>query len=157
MASLPSKEVAADCPDGRSIEGLTRRRGGCSMLVGGVRVARSLFEKYGGFGKVSKIVLAFYDKVLDSENLADYFEDIDMRRQIDHQTKFISSLMGGPASFSNQHLQEVHAHLGVDRRSFEELTSLLEETLEDFDLDPPDVDRIMVEVRGRAGFIVTGD
>lgn len=118
-------------------------------------MAQTLFDRCGGFTNVSKIVLAFYDKVLDSEILADYFEDIDIRRLIDHQTKFISSLMGGPASFSNEHLQTIHRHLGIDSESFEEMAHLLEETLEDFEMEARDVDHVLGEIRCRAGFIVS--
>jgi truncated hemoglobin YjbI len=33
----------------------------------------SVFEKYGGFAKIIRIVSAFYDKVLESAVLASYF------------------------------------------------------------------------------------
>ena len=62
-------------------------------------MARSTFEKYGGFAKISRIVAAFYDKVLDSPRLSPFFEGTSMKRQIDHQTKFIASLMGGPVTW----------------------------------------------------------
>ena len=37
-------------------------------------MASTMFERYGGFATVSKIVSAFYDKVLDSSILAPYFD-----------------------------------------------------------------------------------
>jgi hemoglobin len=40
----------------------------------------------GGFAKVRLLVSEFYDRVLDSDTLAPYFDGIDMRRLIDHQT-----------------------------------------------------------------------
>jgi hypothetical protein len=46
-------------------------------------MARSMFDRYGGFANLSKVVMAFYDKVLDSEIIGDYFEYVDMRRLID--------------------------------------------------------------------------
>ena len=46
-------------------------------------MARSLFEKYGGFKTVSKIVMDFYEMALDSDQIGDYFENIDMGRLID--------------------------------------------------------------------------
>ena len=92
-------------------------------------MTRPLFEKYGGFAQVSKVVMSFYDKVLDSEIIGPYFDNIDVRRLIDHQTKFIASVMGGPASFSNEALRQVHANLDTDKNSFDEMTRLLTETL----------------------------
>ena len=74
---------------------------------------RSIFERYGGFTSVSKIVLSFYDKVLDSPTVSPYFANSDMKRLIDHQTKFMASLMGGPASYTNDQLERVHAKLGI--------------------------------------------
>ncbi len=56
---------------------------------------QSLFDKYGGFSKVSKIVLAFYDTLLDSDEIGPFFDDIDMTKMVDHQTKFVASLLGG--------------------------------------------------------------
>jgi hemoglobin len=44
------------------------------------------FDKYGGFSTVSRVVMTFYDKVLDNDTVGPYFDDIDMPRQIDHQT-----------------------------------------------------------------------
>ena len=55
-------------------------------------MTRTIFERYGGFASISKVVSAFYDQMLDSEDTARFFEGIDMRRLIDHQTKFISTL-----------------------------------------------------------------
>jgi hemoglobin len=56
-------------------------------------------------------VLSFYDRVLTSATIAPFFADVDMRRLVDHQAKFISSVMGGPSSYSTAALREVHAHL----------------------------------------------
>ena len=98
-------------------------------------MSSSLFENYGGFAKISRIVSAFYDKALDSPILSPYFEKVNMKKLIDHQTKFISSVMGGPASYSNEELERVHAHLNIDERAFMEMTSLLKEALEDFEIE----------------------
>lgn len=64
----------------------------------------TLFQKYGGFASISRVVLTFYDKALDSDQIGGFFDDIDMPRLVDHQTKFIASLLGGPASYSDERL-----------------------------------------------------
>lgn len=76
---------------------------------------RTVFERYGGFAKVSKLVLSFYDRMLDSPLTALYFANPDMKRLIDYQTKFFAYLMGGPASYTNEHIERVHAHLGIKK------------------------------------------
>lgn len=118
-------------------------------------MSKSMFERYGGFASISKIVMAFYDKVLDSDVIGHHFEDVEMSRQIDHQTKFIASVMGGPASYTDDQLHRVHAHLGIDQEQFDEMTALLQETLEDFDFEAADIDEVMGQIRGRARHIIT--
>jgi len=100
---------------------------------------QTIFERYGGFAKISKIVMSFYDKILSSPMLAPYFEKTDMKRLIDHQSKFVSSLMGGPASYTSEHLERVHAHLGITEDAFKESLTLMKETLEDHNFLDEDV------------------
>lgn len=118
-------------------------------------MARTIFDRYGGFAKVSRVVMSFYDRILASPITSPYFENIDMRRLIDHQTRFVSSVMGGPASYTNDHLQRVHARLGVTHEAFDEMTMLLKETLEDFDFDDEDVQTVIDEIVSRKHVIVT--
>ncbi len=114
-----------------------------------------MFERYGGFASVSKVVMAFYDKVLDSDIAGPYFDDVDMKSLIDHQTKFIAQVMGGPTSFSNEALQSVHAKHSIDREAFNEVADLLRESLEDFDIEPGDIDKILEEVTSRSPYIIS--
>lgn len=118
-------------------------------------MANSMFERYGGFASVSKIVMAFYDKALDSDVIGDFFEDIEMPNLIDHQTKFIAMAMGGPASYTNEMLRQVHADLEIDVAAFNEAVSLLEQTLEEFELEAEDIGVIIEDIRNRAQFIVS--
>jgi hemoglobin len=117
-------------------------------------MAQSTFERYGGFASVSKLVTAFYDKVLDEPDLAKYFENTDMRRQIDHQTKFIASLMGGPVSYSNEELERVHSRYKIDKASFDQVLDLLQEALEDFDIEEDDINSIVQNFKSRSRFVI---
>jgi hemoglobin len=115
----------------------------------------SIFDRYGGFATIRKIVSAFYEKVLESDVIAHHFEDVDMRRLIDHQARFVSAVTGGPASYSDDHLRRVHQGFGITTTEFREMVALLEETLEDFDFEQTDVDSVIGEIRRREGVIVT--
>jgi hemoglobin len=117
-------------------------------------MSQTMFDRYGGFATVRRIVSAFYDKVLDSPGLAAHFEHVEMRRLVDHQAKFISSLLGGPASFTDEHLRRVHARRGITTGEFRELVALLRETLEDFDFANEDIANVIDAVRRREGVIV---
>jgi hemoglobin len=114
----------------------------------------TLFERYGGFGTVHKIVLDFYDRVLDSEVVGVYFDDIDMTALVDHQTKFISQVMGGPTSYSNEILEQVHASHRISQEAFDEMARLLEQTLLEHSFKPEDVHAVITDIRGRQSYIV---
>jgi hemoglobin len=120
-------------------------------------VAESIFNRYGGFAKVSRIVSDFYRGVLGHPVLAPYFAHVDMPTLIDHQTKFMATVMGGPASFTNEHLARVHAPHHIDGAAFAALVVVLRETLEDHDLDETDIALVVREVQARRPYIVVGD
>jgi len=115
----------------------------------------SLFERAGGFASVSRIVMSFYDRVLDSELLAPWFETTDMRTLIDHQTKFVASLMGGPAAYSDEALQRVHARLAITRAAFDEMKRLLGQALAEHGIAADDVARTLARIERCAPAIVS--
>jgi len=115
---------------------------------------QTVFERYGGFAKVSRVVMSFYDKMLGSPLTAPYFSNTDMKRLIDHQTKFIATVMGGPASYTNEHLERVHAHLGITEQAFSESVEMLRETLEDFNFADEDIQHVEDEFVSRKNHII---
>ena len=119
-------------------------------------MTQTLYERYGGFATVSRLVMGFYDNIQDSDILADYFEDVDMRRLIDHQTKFVASLMGGPASYSNEILRNVHQSLNIDHVSFDELVVVLRKTLTQFNIEADDIEIIIEAIEERRFLIAWG-
>ena len=114
----------------------------------------SLFDKYGGFSNISRIVMALYDRLLDDDDVGPFFGEVDLPELIDHQTKFISALMGGPASFSDGHIQRAHAHMIVSDAHFDQLKSLVRETLEEFEIEPEDIEAVLGEFEVRRPLLV---
>ena len=114
----------------------------------------TLFEHYGGFTTVSRLVMSFYDRILDDDDVASYFDDVDMRNLIDHQTKFMATLMGGPASYTDDALRHLHAHLKVDAQSFDRVAGHLRDTLTDGGMAPEHVDILVGEFNARKPLIV---
>lgn len=112
-------------------------------------MAESIYEKYGGFGSVNRIVMAFYDTMLDHDELGEYFDDVDMKSLIDHQTKFISALLGGPVSFADEQLRQAHLHLKITAEHFDEMKRVLEETLLDHAIEKDDVAAVINAVEQR--------
>ena len=120
-------------------------------------MARTMFEAYGGFGKLSKVVMAFYDRVVDSDGIGHYFDGVPMRRLIDHQTQFVAQLMGGPLVYSDDMLRHVHAHLGIEDDGFDVMLELFQETLEDFEFDPDDARELTSLLERKRPLIVKAD
>ncbi|MEM7598991.1 MAG: group 1 truncated hemoglobin [Pseudomonadota bacterium] len=117
-------------------------------------MASTLYEKYGGFKTVSRVVMTFYELALDSDQIGAHFENVDMARLIDHQTKFVASLLGGPASFGDDRLHQVHAHLDITDADFDEMAVLLGEALEEHGMNPSDIELAVAAVEAKRHVIV---
>ncbi len=68
----------------------------------------ALFEKIGGGAAVDAAVDKFYEKVLADDRIKHFFEGVDMKRQADHQKKFLTFAFGGPANYSGRSMREAH-------------------------------------------------
>ena len=98
--------------------------------------------------------MAFYDQLLDSDEIGPYFDGLDMSRLIDHQTKFVASLLGGPASFSDAQLQRAHSSLNVSDQHFDELKHIMAATLAAHKIEPEDVTTVLAAIESRRSVIV---
>lgn len=117
-------------------------------------MVQTIYEKYGGFKTISRIVMSFYEMALESDEIGDYFEDIDMPRLIDHQTKFVSSLVGGPASFSDDRIEAVHRQLGISHSDFDAMAALFAQALSMHGMSDEDVEAALAAIEGKRGIIV---
>lgn len=115
---------------------------------------KSLFDKYGGFSTVSKIVLTLYDRLLEDDDVGPFFDDVDLSRLIDHQTKFVSSLMGGPASFSDDHIERAHRGMQIEDHQFDRLKEIVTEVLTDFEVEAPDIETIVGAFEARREILI---
>jgi hemoglobin len=78
-----------------------------------------------------------------------------MERIIDHQTKFIAHVLGGPAEYSGRELAVAHSSLKITGSAFDEVAEILQETLEDAGMEAEDVNKVMGIVAGARGSVVT--
>lgn len=113
-----------------------------------------MLEKYGGVTTVHSVVEKFYDRVLDEDSLADFFANTDMEALVAHQTKFISSLMGGPGQVSDRTLRDAHRPLGISETDFSLIAVILQETLEQSGVAADDVAELMGLVAAKKDLIV---
>ncbi|WP_300029910.1 group 1 truncated hemoglobin [uncultured Roseobacter sp.] len=114
----------------------------------------STFQKYGGFGAVSRVVLSFYEKVLDSDIVGHHFDGVDMPPLMDHQTKFVSALMGGPHAMTDDRLAHVHHALEITVAEFEEIVGLLSEAMREHGMAEADIRQVARDFEARRGFIL---
>ncbi len=106
-------------------------------------MTQTMYTKYGGFSQINRIVMDLYDRLLDSEEVGPYFDDVDMKRLIDHQTKFIAFLLGGPADFKPDHLERAHEALKISDAHFDDMKLILRDTLSDAGFEVEDLDTVM--------------
>lgn len=117
-------------------------------------MGETLYEKYGGGDTVRTLVDAFYQKVLSTDVLVPYFENVDMDDLRDHQTRFISQVLGGPVTYSGDILKKAHEHLRVTEEAFGAVASCLQETLKESGVEEGDIATIMMVVGNSKGQIV---
>jgi hemoglobin len=102
-----------------------------------------LFDKYGGFSTISAVVHKFYEKIGNTPKLDHYFSNADMAALIDHQTKFLSMVLGGPNQYTGRTLGAAHSFLKIKGEDFDLVGEILQETLEESGVEAADVGLIM--------------
>jgi len=119
--------------------------------------SETLYDKYGGFDTFSAVVSNFYQKILDSEDLAHYFDNVNMERLMSHQTNFISTALGGPERSNSVDLKKAHAPYKITIPHFMEVAELLEESLEEADVESNDIATIIALVASLMDQIVASE
>lgn len=107
----------------------------------------SLFHKYGGIQTISTLVHDSYDDILLEPILAPLFQDVDMAKLLDHQVKFFSHVLGGPAHYEGRSLEAAHRGLSIGDDQFQKLVDILQANLQELDVAPDDVRAILDIVR----------
>ena len=115
----------------------------------------TLYERLGGTDGIEAVVDEFYDRVVADEQVAYYFDDVDMQQQRAHQTQFISSVAGGPVEYTGDDMKTAHDHLGITPSEFEAIAGHLEDALVEFDVDEDDRQAVLEAVASYQDAIVT--
>jgi len=108
----------------------------------------TLYDKYGGFDTFSMVVSNFYQKILDSEDLAPYFEKVNMEKLMSHQTQFIATALGGPEGDVSVDLKAVHRPYKITVPHFNEVVELLGESLDEASVEQEDIASIIALISG---------
>lgn len=105
--------------------------------------SQSLYDKYGGFATINSIVIKFYDNLLANDQVAHFFENIALENLIDHQTKFLCQVLGGPADYSGRELKTAHLPLKITDADFGVVATVLHQTLDEAGVESADLETIM--------------
>lgn len=92
----------------------------------------SIYEQLGGGPAIEAAVDDFYRRVLADDELAPFFEDTDMDKQMAKQTAFLTMVTGGPVSYTGKDMRAGHAHLvarGIGDRHVDLVIKHLGDTL----------------------------
>ncbi|MDS0476084.1 group 1 truncated hemoglobin [Natrinema sp. 1APR25-10V2] len=115
----------------------------------------SLYERLGGEDAIAAVVDEFYDRVMADEQVAGYFDDVDMEKQRAHQTQFISSVAGGPVEYSGEEMAAAHASMGITPSDFQAIATHLDDALAEFDVADDDREAVLEAIASYRSDIVT--
>jgi hemoglobin len=108
---------------------------------------QTLFEKIGGEEAIAKVVDYFYDElVLKDPMVNHFFENTDMERQRQHQTKFISFALGGPNQYSGASMAKAHEGMNLQPEHFNSIAKHLHDALAHFGVSEADIDTALTNV-----------
>ena len=103
----------------------------------------SIYEQIGGAGAVDAAVDIFYRKVLGDPSISDFFEDVDMDRQIAKQKAFLTVAFGGPNHYSGKDMRNAHKHMNLNEAHFQAVAGHLVATLQELNVPQELIDGIM--------------
>jgi len=91
----------------------------------------SLYERLGGEGAIKSVVDKFYVYMLADPITAPFFKGIDMKKQAERQTQFITLAVGGPNKYEGKDMKEAHKKFKIDQKAFDETWFNLSKSLAD--------------------------
>jgi len=118
----------------------------------------SIYEQIGGAPAMQAAVEDFYRRVLQDEELAPFFEDVDMDRQMAKQSAFLTMVTGGPNSYTGKDMRTAHAHLvkrGIGDRHVDLVIKHLGDTLTGLGVAPELVQQIAAVAESVRGDVLS--
>jgi len=70
---------------------------------------KSLYERIGGDSAVKATVIKMYDKILSDEELAPFFDNVDVDTLRHSQSAFVTYAFGGPNRYTGKAMRSAHA------------------------------------------------
>ena len=119
---------------------------------------QSLFERLGGDAAVDLVVDNFYKKVLTDDSVNYMFAKTDMKRQANHQKKFITAALGGPNNYSGKNMRKAHQHVNrgcfPTEAHFNSIAGHLVNTLKEVGVGQDDINEVVKIVGGTKNDVI---
>ena len=111
---------------------------------------KSIYDRLGGSPAVEAAVAIFYKKVLADPTLKSFFDNVDMKKQEQHQINFMTYAFGGPNKYAGKGLRNAHAKLvkekGLNDKHFSLVAGHLQATLQELGVPSDMVNEVMTLV-----------
>ncbi|MGD6855857.1 group I truncated hemoglobin [Bacillus infantis] len=109
--------------------------------------SQSLYEKVGGEEAVAKVVDYFYEElVLKDETVQHFFVNTDIKKQKQHQTKFISFALGGPKNYTGKSMAKAHEGMDIQPEHFNAIATHLHDALAHYGVEEADIGQALEKV-----------
>jgi hemoglobin len=115
----------------------------------------SLYEKIGGHDALEVVVEDFYCRVLDDDHLSSFYAGADMKRVKAKQVEFLTSVLGGPGTYTGRSMRQVHEGRGISMHHFAMVAAHLADSLCAAGLHPDTITEILHAVAPLAGEIAS--
>lgn len=103
------------------------------------------YERLGGMPGISRVVDAFYDKILADDRISQFFVDVDMERQRRHQAALVAFAVGGPR-YSGRSMEQAHKGMNLQPAHFDAVVEDLVAALEQCGVGQQDINTVVETV-----------
>ena len=105
-------------------------------------MSETIYDQLGGSDVLKTAVTVFYNRVVEDDNLAKWFDGVDLSRLRAHQRAFLAAALDGPRLFAGRDLTASHAGMEITDDAFEAIVNHLLTVLADLDIDETAIEQV---------------
>lgn len=112
-------------------------------------MGQTLFERIGGEAAVSATVARLYERILNDDRIAHFFDDVDINTLRRSQSAFVKMAFGGPNHYTGKGMRNAHAPLvakGLNDSHFDAVAGHLVGAMQELDVPQPLIDEAIAIV-----------
>jgi hemoglobin len=103
----------------------------------------SLYDRLGGKEKIEQMVGDFYSSIMDDDSINHFFKEVDMDRQINHQTNFLSFVTDGPNHYTGRTIAKAHEGVNATSQHFDSIIDHLRNTMEKHQINESEIESLL--------------